>query len=347
MAKTRIRTSVIIPAYNAEKHIENCLRAVEAQTSQPLEIIVIDDGSKDNTRTIVKTFPDVKFFSQQNQGPAKARNVGAQKAKGEIIVFLDSDCVPEKNWLEEMLKPFSDEKVIGVQGAYKTNQTAVVAQFDQMDIEYRYERMKRAKKLDWIGSYSAAYHKKEFEKFKGFDESFPKASGEDAELSYRIAEAGGKLVFNPHAIVFHTHPATLWKYLNVKFFRAYWRMRMYVKHPQKAVTDSYTPQELKVGIPTGIAIGLISMASVIVYGIELVQLAVSPTIGGAMVVISGAMLGLLFGGMIILVLSPALLHQLHGKKWTLKLAAPFILCLRAIAFGLGMFFGLIDPRVRK
>ena len=80
----------------------------------------------------------------------------------------------------------------------------------------------------------------------GFDESFPRASGEDAELSYRLAKKGHTLVFAPRAVVYHTHPATFVHYLKVKFFRAYWRTRMYLKHPEKSVEDSYTPSTLKI-----------------------------------------------------------------------------------------------------
>ena len=118
----KLSVSVIIPAYNAEKTLKNCLDALLEQTLLPNEIIVVDDGSTDSTPTIASTYSLVNLHSQKNQGPAHARNVGARKAKGKIILFLDSDCVPEENWLEEMIKPFQDEKVAGVQGAYKTHQ---------------------------------------------------------------------------------------------------------------------------------------------------------------------------------------------------------------------------------
>lgn len=148
-----------------------------------------------------------------------------------------------------MIAPFEDPEVVGVQGAYKTRQKAIVARFAQIEIEERYERMKRfAGTLDWVGSYSAAYRKKDFFAAGGFDESFPKASGEDPELSYKLAKAGKKLVFNPWAIVYHTHPDSLVKYLRTKYYRAFYRVNLYSKHRDKIVHDSYTTHEIKVQI---------------------------------------------------------------------------------------------------
>ena len=342
--------SVIVPAYNAEGHIRACLDALRAQSVAPAEIIVVDDGSTDATAKLVReNYPQVKLVTQPNQGPARARNHGARIAKSEIIVFIDSDCVAEKDWLQEMMSPFSDEQVVGVQGAYKTRQKSLVAQFDQMDIEYRYARMyesQAAKKLDWIATYSAAYRKKLFLACNGFDETFPRASGEDAELSYRLSARGHVLRFNPRAVVYHTHPATLGKYLHVKFFRAYWRMRMYRKYPEKMVQDSYTPQSLKVGIVIGSISGLFVLA--LVYFFAMTLTAKTPLAIGIdfLLLISGVMVGLFLGGMSTIVVSQGLLQRIARAGIGMKLFSPYIVCLRAIAFGLGMLFGILDSRVR-
>jgi cellulose synthase/poly-beta-1,6-N-acetylglucosamine synthase-like glycosyltransferase len=208
------------------------------------------------------------------------------------------------------------------------------------------EKAQKQGKLDWIGSYSAAYRKADFARAGGFDESFPKASGEDAELSYRLAESGKKLVFAPRAIVYHTHPATLGKYLHVKFFRAYWRMRMYLKHPKKMVEDGYTPQSLKAGIVVGYLSLIFVMLLVYFTVITLEHSTLLGIFIGMMLLISGFILGLFLGGMIALLLSPQLLPKLQRTGFITAALAPFIVCLRSFAFGLGMLFGLLDPRVR-
>ncbi|MBM3281767.1 MAG: glycosyltransferase [Candidatus Diapherotrites archaeon] len=321
--RTRARVSVIIPAYNAAKTLQSCLDALMLQTRIPDEIIVVDDGSVDETKGVAESYSLVTVISQKNQGPARARNVGASRAKGTIIVFLDSDCVPEKNWLDEMIKPFTDEKVIGVQGAYRTKQTSLVARFDQLDIEYRYERMKRATTLDWIGSYSAAYRKKIFIEEGGFDESFPKASGEDAELSYRMAKKGHRLIFAPQAVVFHTHPQDLFHYLKVKYFRAYWRMRMYIKHPRKLIRDSYTPTSLKLSVTLAISSVLFALGSLLLPVWEYWSLL--------------CFIGFLF--LYSLSYSPMRAGIL---LWTFGLVIYFF---RSLAFAAGMSAGFLDRRV--
>ena len=88
--------SIIIPVYNVENYIKKCLDSVFAQTEKDYEVIVVNDGTKDNSMDIVKNY-DVKIVNQKNQGLSEARNTGLKNAKGEYILFLDSDDYIEKN----------------------------------------------------------------------------------------------------------------------------------------------------------------------------------------------------------------------------------------------------------
>ncbi|MEK6902111.1 MAG: glycosyltransferase [archaeon] len=338
--KTGKSVTIIIPTYNGEKTLAECLDALTMQTIHPNEIMVVDDGSTDGTKTVAESYSMVTVLSQTNAGPAKARNAGAKKAKTNIIIFLDSDCVPEATWIEEMLKPFSDENVVGVQGAYKTNQTALSARFDQLDIEYRYERMKKSKHLDWIGCYSAAYKRDIFIQEGGFDETFPKASGEDSEFSYRLAKKGHTLVFNPRAIVYHTHPPTIFQYLRVKFARAYWRTRMYIKHPEKSIRDSYTPHLLKINF----FVGGLFLVVVAFIGFKLLTSTLSRALVAHEMEQLFFFLGIIFA-IIILTLCDFLL-MVAKKDLVMLPYAVVIVFLRSIVFVLGAGLGLIDPRVR-
>ena len=93
--------SIIIPVYNVEDYIKKCLDSVFNQTYTNYEVIVVNDGTKDNSMKIVKNY-DVRIINQENQGLSMARNNGVKKAKGEYILFLDSDDYLEENTLQEI-----------------------------------------------------------------------------------------------------------------------------------------------------------------------------------------------------------------------------------------------------
>jgi GT2 family glycosyltransferase len=238
--------SIIIPTFNGASRIGNCLDALLPQAADAnAEIIVVDDGSSDHTSDVVRRYPGVHLISQANSGPAAARNRGALEAKGTIILFTDDDCVPTTGWLSAMLKPFEDAAVVGVKGAYRTRQRALVARFVQFDYEDRYRLMANLPEIDFVDTYSAAFRRDRFLELKGYDMTFPLACAEDIELSYRMSERGWKMVFVPTAIVYHTHPDTLWRYLQKKYKFAYWRMLALRKNPKKTLKDSHTPQIMK------------------------------------------------------------------------------------------------------
>lgn len=241
-----IKYSVIVPAYNAQTSLPQCLDSLSRQTvaRNQYEIIVVDDGSTDETSKAASRF-DVHCLYQSNRGPAAARNHGAETAHGQIVLFTDSDCIPALDWLEQMVIPFQDPDVVAVKGAYTTTQRELVARFAQMEFEDRYDLLRKNPFIDMVDTYSAAFRKDVFLSTGRFDSNFPKANNEDTELSYRLSTAGHKMLFNPNATVEHRHPNSLGKYLRTKFWRAYWRMIVYRRFPRKAIKDSYTPLVLK------------------------------------------------------------------------------------------------------
>lgn len=105
-------TSVIIPTFNEEKVIGQCLKSLSNQTYKMLEIIIVDDGSKDSTVKIAKRF-QVKVAKQKHQGPGTARNLGNKLAKGEILVFVDADMTFEKNFVKDLVEPILTGKTVG------------------------------------------------------------------------------------------------------------------------------------------------------------------------------------------------------------------------------------------
>lgn len=246
MPITARSASIIIPTFNGALRIGNCLDALLLQTERrDVEILVVNDGSTDNTVEVVARYSRVRLISQPNTGPAAARNRGATESRGTIILFTDDDCVPMQGWLDAMLDPFQDPEVVGVKGAYRTRQTRLLARFVQIEYEDRYRLMAGLPSIDFIDTYSAAFRRVRFLEMTGYDTSFPLACAEDVELSYRMSRRGWTMRFAPAAIVYHTHPDTLMRYLKKKYKFAFWRVLAVRKNPSKAVKDSHTPQLMK------------------------------------------------------------------------------------------------------
>jgi cellulose synthase/poly-beta-1,6-N-acetylglucosamine synthase-like glycosyltransferase len=315
--------SVIIPAYNAEKTIKRTLSALTNQNYRDkYEVIVIDDGSIDDTIKIVSKFKNVKLISIKHSGPATARNVGVKNAKGNIILFTDADCVPSKNWIKNMIVPFKNKEIVGISGTYKTlNKNSLIARFAGYEIETRHEKLKKEKYIDFIGTYSAAYRKNIFLKFGGFDESFQIASGEDPELSFKINKAGLKMFFQPKAFVYHKHPDNILKFLRQKFWRGYWRVFLYKKHAYKIFRHSYTPKSLFVEEAlTGVTclflfFGLTGLLS-LYYG--------------------------LLSLFVIFLFTLPFSLRVFIKDKTVGFLSPFIIILRNFFTGLGIIWGLLN-----
>jgi len=101
------KVSIIITVYNMEKYIKKCLDSVVNQTYSNIEIILINDGSTDNSEKIIKSYEkeynNIKVISQVNSGPAIAKNVGLDNANGEYIMILDADDWIENNFIEKLM----------------------------------------------------------------------------------------------------------------------------------------------------------------------------------------------------------------------------------------------------
>ena len=109
---------VVMPVYNCEKFISEAIESVIKQTYKPHEIIVVDDGSDDNSSAIIKTYPNVRYFYQQNKGTASALNNGLRKVTGNFIAFNDADDLWEKNKLKKQIQKLNDDKTIDVIFSY-------------------------------------------------------------------------------------------------------------------------------------------------------------------------------------------------------------------------------------
>ena len=114
-----MKLSVIVPAYNSGHHIHGLLDSVVKSSASDHELIVVDDGSTDNTCHIVHTYDCRLIRLHENRGPAYCRNIGARHAKGDILVFTDSDCLVAPNWIEKITDVFSQSDTDAIMGRLK------------------------------------------------------------------------------------------------------------------------------------------------------------------------------------------------------------------------------------
>jgi GT2 family glycosyltransferase len=319
--------SIIIPAFNASARIGNCLDALLKQTAgRNAEILVVNDGSSDHTSEVVRRYPGVRLIDQANAGPAAARNRGAMESRGTIVLFTDDDCVPMPSWLDAMLEPFENPDVVGVKGVYRTQQKSLAARFVQIEYEDRYRLMAGLRYIDFVDTYSAGFRRDRFVEIGGYDTSFPLACAEDIELSYRMSALGWKMKFVPNAIVYHSHPDTLIKYLKKKYKFAFWRVLAVRKNPGKAVKDSHTPQLMKLQL-----LFLPALIAALIFG----------TLGRVSALASGLVLGAF------LVSTLPFSVRAFARDPLIGLLSPALLAGRACAQVLGVTIGIIHCVRRK
>lgn len=114
-----MKVSVVIPVYNEEKYIKNCLNSLMRQEEKPDEIIVVDNNCTDNTINVVKKYKNIKVIRERKQGIIAARNAGFDHAQGDIIARCDADAILPSDWIKKIKHDFnSNKKILGVTTAF-------------------------------------------------------------------------------------------------------------------------------------------------------------------------------------------------------------------------------------
>ncbi len=193
--------SVIIPAFNEEKFIEQCLLSVKNQTFKQLEIIVVDDGSKDRTVEISKKYADF-VINQNHLGCGRARNAGAKAASGEILVFIDADMRLHEECIEKLIAPITEglHKGTCVVNEMVENPENKWSKLWSIAHNLPYDR-RIPEGIEYMDTFRAVL-KKEFLESGGYYED--RAAGED-----KIGERTGFLAYAVKgAVIYHNNPDT-------------------------------------------------------------------------------------------------------------------------------------------
>ena len=172
--------SIIIPVYNEERDIVACLESIKDQTYKKVETIIIDDGSKDKTLEVVKSFGGIRVYKQDHQGPGQARNLGAKMAKGEILLFIDADMILFSDYVVKIISPIIKNKTLGAIESIQYN-------FHKTKIQECWGDVVRVKHLKGINSETVrAIAKKDFLGLGGFDKKYGYADDQTFFLKYGL-----------------------------------------------------------------------------------------------------------------------------------------------------------------
>ncbi len=213
--------SVIITVRNEERDMPDLLDSLVVQ-EPPIEIIVVDANSDDRTREIVreysKTYDFVKLY-RRGGTRGVGRNYGVKKAEGELLAFIDGDEIVNPFWAQEMRESAKEYDIV----AGKTVQIGYHA-FEKLE---RVELYYRGYDVTYP-SCNLLYHRNLFKKIKGFDPWFMTA--EDIDLNFRAVRAGGKIGYNPNAIVYHRTRGSFYGFFKQAFWNGFGRKQLTMKH---------------------------------------------------------------------------------------------------------------------
>jgi len=211
--------SVVVPVLNAARPFPLCLSALARLDPPPEEILLVDNGSSDNSLRLMHEFAGtlpagrVRVLQENRRGAAAARNAGIRAARGELIAFTDADCAPDVAWLRPLIAPFSEAQVAGVAGrvvaAPPVSTIELFSAIYTLNLPTHPSRHRHWS--PWEGGFptaNLAVRRSVLESLGGFDESVT-IYGEDYDLCARIYARGLEIAYVPEAQVAHNHRTTL------------------------------------------------------------------------------------------------------------------------------------------
>jgi len=240
-SKNKPVASAILATYNSEKTIVAALSSLLTQT-MPIEIIVVDDGSTDDTRKVIKNFPNVTVLSQSHQGPAQARNLGAKHSKSSILLFVDADMTFDKNYVEKLIAPILKGEVIGTYAVkeYVANWESPLARSWNIQEGWA-DKLRFPANPPKHGTDYRAILKSEFDRVNGFDDI-------GYTDTWSLFNKLGVRPLSTDAICYHKNPAS--------FAAIYLQARWAAKRPYKSGLMGLVYSMLRTTFPVSLAVGI-------------------------------------------------------------------------------------------
>jgi GT2 family glycosyltransferase len=195
-SEAAVRISIIVPVYNNAQDLRECLAALTVGSHPHAEVIVVDDGSTDDSAAVAVQRGVRLLRLAKNSGPAAARNEGARAAHGDILFFVDADVILPPNAVAHVLALFDEHPdVAAVFGAYDTYPHAqgLISQYRNLLHHFVHQNGNQEASTFWAGC--GAIRRSVFEEIGGFDaQRFRRPSIEDIELGYRLQQAGHRIL---------------------------------------------------------------------------------------------------------------------------------------------------------
>lgn len=227
------KVSVVVCSYNGGKTLRGCLASLMRLDYPDYEVLVVDDGSTDNTSEIAADFPQLEYHYQKNQGLSVARNVGAKLANGEIVAYTDDDCVADEHWLRYLVQSMNDQQVEAIGGPNITpDSDGWIAKCVAASPGNPSHVMLNDTHAEHVPGCNMAFRRSTLLGIGGFDPQF-RVAGDDVDLCWRLLDADLAIGYAPGAMVWHHRRATVKAYAEQQ--KGYGRSEALVhfKHPQR------------------------------------------------------------------------------------------------------------------
>src|SRR5262249_6835143 len=204
--------SVVVCTYSGGRTLAQCLNSLRALDYPDYEVIVVDDGSTDDTPAVLDRFPEVRVVRQPNRGLSVARNAGLEAARGAIIAYTDDDCFADADWLNHLVYQLQRSGADSVGGPNLTPPDGRLAACVAASPGQPAHVLESDQVAEHIPGCNMAFRREALLAINGFDPLYRKA-GDDVDVCWRLQQTGRWITFAPGAFVWHHRRQTARAYL--------------------------------------------------------------------------------------------------------------------------------------